>query len=143
MMSSRPNSLIAVSTIAATSASFVTSVCVATADPPADLIFSTTAMALSWLISATTTEALSRDIAHAVAAPIPLPAPVTMATLSFKRSVTTMVPSWGELLSRRGRAESAERIQLVRQPAEVGLYLVGGLVGHRVDHFGHSEVGPP
>src|SRR3954466_492729 len=130
MMSSRPNSLIAVPTIAATSASFVTSMCVATADPPADLISGTTAMALSPLRSATTTEAPSRDIAHAVAAPIPLPAPVMMATLSFKRSVTTIVRSWGELLSRRGRAENAERIQLVPQPAEVGLYLFGGFVGH-------------
>src|SRR5436190_21472190 len=76
-----PNDSTAVSTMRTTLASSETSTSMATALPSS----AATRSASAPLISATTTEAPSRAIRRAVASPMPLPAPVTIATLLSSR----------------------------------------------------------
>src|SRR3546814_12644893 len=85
-----------------------TSMASASASPPADSISATTPRAVSPLRSATTTLAPSAANRFAVASPMPLPAPVTTATLPFRRSM---------------------HYSLVRCPAPV----LGALVAHQLD----------
>src|SRR5208282_5707652 len=75
--SRRPNCLVASASIASTSASRVTSAPIATALPPLREISRATELAVSSLMSATTTAPPRLANSIAVALPIPEPAPVT------------------------------------------------------------------
>ena len=83
--SSRPQRATACSTIEALSAARVTSARAPAAWPPAFSTCSTVFLMPASLTSTTSTRAPSRAMATALAAPIPDPAPVTIATRSFNR----------------------------------------------------------
>src|SRR5205814_9224351 len=117
-----PNDSTAVSTMRTTLGSSETSTSTATALPSSPA----TRSASVPLISATTTEAPSRAIRRAVASPMPLPAPVTIATLPSRRPIGreyATAPS-GQLLDGQQHGESEQS-----EPGE----LLGALA-HRFVH---------
>ena len=85
--SSLPNALRVASITPAHPASAPTSWASASAMPPAAVMSSTTSAAGASAMSVSTTRAPSRASARALAAPIPEPAPVTIATLPATRCV--------------------------------------------------------
>src|SRR5947208_3223704 len=102
-----PNRLTAVSTMRTTLGSSETSTSAATALVPSS---PATRSASAPLISATTTDAPSRSISRAVASPMPLPAPVTIATLPSRRPIGreyVTAPS-GQLLDGQQHGESEQ-----------------------------------
>ena len=90
--SSRPKAATVRATIAATSASRLTSPPMAIAWPPAALISPTVPAALSSVRSATATRAPSRLMATAVARPIPDAPPVTSAVLPSRMPAMVRFP---------------------------------------------------
>src|SRR5579883_2051039 len=85
-----PNAARAASYIAATDASSVTSVSTKTVSAPRAASLAAMAEPVAGLISATTTRAPSLAKQPAIAAPIPCPAPVTIATLPANRDATSI-----------------------------------------------------
>ena len=77
----------------------------ATAVPPAATICSTTPCAASSLMSVTTTDAPSAAREREIAAPMPLPPPVTSAVLSLNRAM--VCASLRSRADRRGRSGSS------------------------------------
>ena len=90
MASSRPHRSNAVSTTRVTSTSLATSQCTASASMPASRSCVSAALPPASSNSAITTCAPSAPKRLLVARPMPLPAPVTMTTLSLKRMTVSL-----------------------------------------------------
>src|SRR6516165_1103644 len=107
-ISSRPNRSIVVAIPASTAASSLTSMATPVAVPPARLISAAAASADRDCRSAITTVAPSVAKRHAISLPMPLAAPVMMATLPSSCAMGRIPCDWNEWLPRTGNATSDE-----------------------------------
>src|SRR6516165_4642997 len=107
-ISSRPNRSIVVAIPASTAASSLTSMATPVAVPPARLISAAAASADGDCRSAITTFAPSVEKRHAISLPMPLAAPVMMATLPSSCAMERILCGRNERLPRPGDAASDE-----------------------------------
>src|SRR3990170_1386638 len=131
-MSTAPHSPVIRSTMAATASPSVTSATTPTAWPPALLISSATASALSWNRSFTATRVPSPASVMQIWRPMPRPAPVTSATLSFiprsmRHLLSSAEPPRSIAERPRGRNVRARRHwPIIRPPMAEALAIDGG-----------------